>query len=216
MLLPVLVAVGSVVVGAAFGLLVDRARAALAPIRWIAVIAVAVVVLVHLLPEAWEAIGAFALLAFAIGLVLPLGVARVVPKVWRRAGPDGRPSDEAAGFELGYAALVIHQVGDGLALGTYGGPLHEGHDHGDVLAAIALHTIPVVALFVVAFSAHRGQRATLIRTAGLAIATLAGIAVAFLGAVPAIRTFEPWVTAVVAGLLLHVVVHDWHPHRKSA
>jgi hypothetical protein len=91
--------------------------------------------------------------------------------------------------------------GDGVAVGAVPGA--TGLDGGRLalVLSIAAHTVPVTALFVVAFASHRGRRSALARAFGFGLAVAAGI-----GAVTAVpawatRPFEPWVTAAVAGLL---------------
>lgn len=113
------------------------------------------------------------------------------------------------GLELGFAGLLLHTVGDGIALGTYTGPLHADHIHFDVLFAVGGHTVPVVALVVMVFAERRSPRAAV--ASALALAAAAVVGVLSIGAVPAetLAVSEPWITATVAGLLLHVVFHDW-------
>jgi uncharacterized membrane protein YraQ (UPF0718 family) len=113
------------------------------------------------------------------------------------------------GLELGYIGLLLHHVGDGIGLGLYAGPLHEGHHHYDVLAALAGHTVPLTALVVLAFRTHRGPFNAALRALGIALSTLVGVGLASLLSGSSFGVWEPWLTALVGGLLLHVVAHGW-------
>ena len=85
MLVPVAVAISSVAAGALLGLLPATAARALGPVRTFALTASVTAVLVHLLPEALETVGGFALLVFACALLLPHALHSVGAWMRRRA-----------------------------------------------------------------------------------------------------------------------------------
>ena len=202
MLLPLIIAVASVALGAFLGL-GGRTRS-LSALSTFAMVAALAVVLAQLLPDALSAIGLWALLVFAVAVAVP----SILEKAAARLGSSDA---HVWGFELGYAALVVHQVADGVGLGTYSSGEHAGHRHFDVLFAIAAHTVPVVALVAIAFHKRGGTRSLIGRCTGLALATCAGVGLPMLVRAESYAAYEPWVTAIVAGLLLHVVAHDWSP-----
>src|SRR5262249_13028658 len=109
----------------------------------------------------------------------------------------------------GYVGLLLHHVGDGFGIGLYAGPMHAGHDHYDVLAALGGHTVPLAALMVLAFKTHRGSVNAALRAVGIAGAVVLGVWIADLLPIARLEAWEPWLTAVVAGLLLHIVAHGW-------
>jgi hypothetical protein len=78
-----------------------------------------------------------------------------------------------------------------------------------VLVAIAIHTVPVVAILVLGFRQRSGLLASVVRAAGLALAAAAGVLLTELVPRALVHQAEPWITAIVGGLLLHVVAHDW-------
>ncbi len=199
MLLPAAIALSSHIAGALLGL-GGRYRA-LSALRTFALVSALAIVLSQLLPEALGGAGLWALPIFALASALPTLLTKLSLKV-------GRASD-SLGLELGYAGLLIHKVADGVGLATFSGPAHEGHSHGDVLFALSAHTIPVVALVALAYQARSGWRVAALRVAGLLAATLFGVLATGLVPADAFARIEPWVTAAVGGLLLHVVVHDW-------
>lgn len=205
MILAVLASIAAVGLGVALAAGQGTHRAWIfAPLRTFALAAVVASLIVHLLPEALAGIGAWALVALVGGFLLPSSIG------WlgRRLGADGGSGHERLAIELGYVGLLVHQVGDGIALGTYGGPAHAGHGHHDVIIGIVAHTVPVTAVVVIAFARLYGMRAAVVRAAGMAVMTVAGVLLAGFGTGEILGHGQAWVSAAVAGLLLHVLAHD--------
>jgi ZIP family zinc transporter len=204
----VLLAAGVATAAVGLGLLLGLGSAGgstlVGPLRTFAFTAALAVAVTHLLPEALGTLGAPALLLFAAASVAPAW-ASIVREL---AGGKSHDSHGRAVLGAGYAGLLVHHVGDGLGLGAYselpGGPLA----HADVLAALAVHTVPLVAVVTLAFRSQRGVRAAVERALGLAVASVGGVVLS--GSVSARFTdaLSAWIAAGVAGLLLHVVTHD--------
>jgi len=193
--LPALLVIASVACGAALGFLRGDTRRVLRAIQLTALAAALGVALLQLLPEALEALGGVALVAFA----LPLA-------------PLLRPASHSAralAIELGYAALLVHQLADGLLLGAYGGMIHPAREHLALLAAVVLHTIPVGAAVALGFDLRDGRRAALGRVAGMAAASLVGVALTGWIPLDLDERVDPWASAVIAGLLLQTVLQRW-------
>ncbi len=93
-----------------------------------------------------------------------------------------------------------------MGLGAYGGA--GGHVDLDVLLALAVHTVPLVAVVTLAYRAQSGVRAACLRSAGLALASVVGVVASSSVSEEASHHFSAWVAAGVAGLLVHVVTHD--------
>lgn len=199
MLLPIGIAVGSHLAGALLGL-GGRVRS-LGPLRTFALASALAVVLAQLLPEALGEIGVWAILVFLGSLALPSLLGRASAKLGKANG--------AVGLELGYAGLVVHKIADGVGLGAYGGEHHAGHSHVDIMAALAAHTVPMVAVVAMAYQRRAGWKVAVLRVGGLALAAVFGVYVTTLVPAALYEGVEPWVTACVAGLLLHVLAHDW-------
>ena len=194
---------GSVLLGAALAVLTARDNVVLLALRTFAVAAVLCGVLVQLLPEAVEAVGGWALVAFVVALAFPTLIAQVLQRLLR----GSQASSHSIGLELGYFGFAAHQLAEGIALGHYSGGAHSGHEHGNLVLAVAAHTVPLTAVFIGLVLARRGARAAVVRTLGLVAATLLGFAVA--GAVQgATDAFHGWLSAAVAGFLCHVLLHD--------
>jgi len=208
-LAPAAFAIASVAAGVLLAAAPGAHARALGPVRTFALSAALSVVLLHLFPEAIEHLGGAAVLGFVLGLTAPAALERIGRGLARRGASGGAAGSSTAlsrlGAEAGYAGLLLHHVGDGTALHLFGA---SDHPEPAVLFALAAHTIPVTALVVLRFGGRDGRRAGLLRAAGLALATLAGIGLASVLGPETWRPVEPWVAAVVSGLLLHFLAHD--------
>lgn len=202
MLLAIAIAFLSVALGIALGLGHARARGALGAVRTFALVAALATVALELLPGSAARGGIGALATFAVAATLPW----ILERVGARLGAARSP---AIRLELGYLALIVHHVGDGLGMGAYVTDTHHGHVHWDVLLSIGGHTVPVTAVVVLAFSRTARRWLAAARGVGFAVAIVVGILLATSIPVAAFAPFEPYVTAAVAGLLLHVATHDW-------
>jgi uncharacterized protein len=199
-----LITLTSLVVGGALAVATSRGHALLDVLRTFAVVAVATLAAVQLLPEAVASLGAWALLLFVLALALPPSLTWL----WGRLAPSPeRMSARGVGAELGYFGFVAHQFVEGLALGTYTGPLHDDHDHGGLVLAVAAHTVPLTALFIGTVLKRRGTRPALRRLVALLLASGLGFAAAGWVATSFTETVAPTLAALVAGFLCHVLLH---------
>ena len=174
--------------------------------RTFAFAAAALVVFAHLLPEAVAAVGFPALVVFGASLALPALLERLAHSRHGHGHLHGEHADDhAPGLEIGYLGLLLHNFGDGLGIGA----LPSAWARTEIALSVAAHTIPVVAIFVVAFASQRSTRAALVRAAFLAVAIAAGMLAASLVPESFTGALEPWITAAIAGVLLHVIAHDW-------
>lgn len=211
MLWPITIVVGSVAAGAILGLVAPGRGRWLDAIRTFAIVSAVAVVVGRLIPDAIGAAGPQALIAVAIAFLAPWLI--------ERAAHEDPEHDHSStkGLELSYWGLVLHKLGDGIALGSFTGEAHAGHHHGDALTAIAAHSVPVTALITLAFTAAHGRASGIRRAIGLAIVGSIGVVIAQQTPLGGWTLGEPWIEAVVSGLLLHVVTHDWaHEHERPA
>lgn len=204
------IAVASIVGGAVLGLLPTRRSNILGPIRTFGLTASVAVVLLHLLPEVYQARGGLTLLAFVAALALPTAF-RPLMRVLSARDPDESDAEWVT-LRLTYLGLFVHSVADGAALSAYSGHMHQGDAHYDVLVALSAHTVPVVAVMTLTFRDFRGLRLALYGALGLALASSLGVIGAGLVPRETVHGASAWVGAVVAGLLLHVVTHDLGGH----
>lgn len=177
------------------------------PLRSFALAAVVATVAVHLLPEALGEGGTAVLAVFALAALAPAVLARLTSGKGDHDLHLGPSRGAGLAVELAYVSLLLHKVTDGVALASALGTSHAGHHHWDVVLAVAGHTVPMAATVALAYR-HRGVRVAALRTAGLAVAMVAGGLVADAAERAGTAGIAPWLNAVAAGLLLHVVIHD--------
>ncbi len=208
---PIAIIVGSIAAGAVLGLVAPGRGRLLDAVRTFAIVSSVAVVVGRLIPDAVGEGGPWVLLAAAASFLAPWLI--------EQAAHEDPEHDHSStmGLELSYWGLMVHKVGDGIALGSLTGAAHAGHHHGDVLTAIAAHSVPVTALITLAFTSAHGRKSGIRRAAGLAIAGVIGVIVAQQTPLSTWAQGEPWIEAIVGGLLLHVVTHDWaHEHDQPA
>lgn len=208
---PLTIVVGSVALGTVLGLFAPGRGRLLDAIRTFAVVSSVAVVVGRLIPDAVRGGGPLVLIAVAAAFIAPWLI--------ERAAHEDPEHDHSStmGLELSYWGLMVHKLGDGLALGSFTGEAHAGHHHGDVLTAIAVHSVPVTALITLAFTSAHGRRSGIRRAIGLALVGSLGVVLAQQTSLGAWTKGEPWIEAAVGGLLLHVVTHDWaHEHDRPA
>ncbi len=195
MLFPVLVAAGSVALGAALAA-VPGARRALGPVRLVVLALALGVAVVSLAPAAFRALGPVAVLGVLGGLLVPSLTERAAGRVLATRGAEGRLASAVS-----FAGLLAHQVGDGMGLFAVQASM-------EVAFALAAHTVPISAVVVLDALRAGSARTAAWRALALALATVFGVVVG--GAVPGalVARVEPWIGAVVAGLLVHVVAHE--------
>ena len=201
MLLALLVAVLSVLLGAALSFVPSTSRALLGYMRTFATLAAVAVVVTHLLPEALRELGPLSILLFLAGWFAP-----TLAHFIGRRSTSGRA--QYAVLEAGYWGLVVHHVADGIGLGAYTRLPTDQGSHLDVIVALAAHTVPLIAVVSLAYRTAFGARSAVLRSLGLAAASVVGIGLSSLVAASTIEGVAPIIAAVAAGLLLHVVTHD--------
>ncbi|MBK6518414.1 MAG: hypothetical protein IPG04_30855 [Polyangiaceae bacterium] len=209
MLLALLLAVLSVVLGAAVGVSRVASTRLIGPIRAAGLGAGVLAVFGQLLPEAAHDVGFFALVPFGLAL---FGSAAFERWVLRPAIPgDAPPRGPRATLELGLIALAVHQLFEGVALGAVGSG-HHGATTAAVAFAISAHTVPLVAMFTLAMARSVGPKGALGRVGVLLAASVTGVGLASIPAAAAlVETSHGVVHAAVAGLLLHALLHAAAP-----
>ena len=193
--LALVIAVASVAAGVIAAVVADARLWVLAPVRAFAVVAVAMAIAVHILPEAIDGGGWPVLAVAAAGLIAPLFVSRATARLGAR--------HRRMAAELGYVAVLFHQLSDGLALGAATDEVR----HWDLLIGVGAHTVPLIAMLTLTFAELGGRRAAVVRALGMLAATVVGIVLTRADDT-LLPSAEPWLNAAVSGLLLHVLVHD--------
>jgi len=166
--------------------------------RGVAVTAAVLVGLLVLLPEALNEGGPAVLAVLLLGVVVPSGIERLV-----------HSSRMEAGVGLVAAGMVLHQVLDGVQMGAVGPSVGAPG-----VLALGLHGLPLAAVALMAM-ARSGRAPALALWVLLVVATGVGFAVG--ASVPPVwlAPWEPWIQAAVAGVLLHVLIHDISAARQE-
>jgi hypothetical protein len=202
---PALVAIWlSVLLGAGLGVWQRFAPQVTEPIRTFAVVAAALVVSLSLLPHALASEGLAGLLAATAGYLAIPALERLGMGLFRRMDPH------ALRLELGYAGLLLHRFGDGVAMSV------EGHGHG-VLWALGAHEVPIVALVTLAFG-PRGLRVALLRATALGVSSSLGYFIMHALPAESWHALHGWADAAAAGVLVHIVAHEglrMHAHAHA-
>jgi len=216
MLFPLVVGVVAVLLGGLLALGPKAGAKIVGPIRVLSVAAAVGVIALHLIPEAYESIGVLTVPGFLGGLLVPKGGEWLALTIAKGRMPHGTVdadggtrshSHSTAALDIGYVGLVIHRFGDGLSMGAYSRVPSAMSARAPLMLAFAAHIVPVTTVMVLAAHATKGRRAAGFYAAGLAISIAAGVVTASAALEPLSQGVEPWISAVVAGLLLHVVVH---------
>lgn len=194
---------GSIVLGVVLGVLTRRTSAAFGALRVFAVSAVATAVALQMLPEALTEMGGTALLVFGGALVLP---GLLNPVLRRVAGTETTRHDLSA--DLGFLGFLAHQVAEGVAIGSFSSGAHEGHGHEGLVLAVAAHTVPLTALLIAEALTHRSRKVAMGRAVALVVATGLGFALADVLHDVLPHALHSWLTAGVAGVLMHILFHD--------
>jgi uncharacterized membrane protein YraQ (UPF0718 family) len=195
----------ALVVGPLLFRLADRAHWALQAMDGFIMVTVAGLALGHVVPHSVAVAGPWAL---GMALVGFLGPGLIESHLHRAAR-----STHLATMILACVGLVVHEFFDGVALGLPAaghahGHEHGHHDDGSILAmAVVLHRLPVAVTVWWLLRPLLGAVAAAGTLAGLGLATVAGFV--FAGRVEPLMG-EAWIgllQCLVAGSLLHVVVH---------
>jgi len=206
----ILIVIGAMLAVILGGLLALRGASGsvLNPLRSFAVAAIASTVALHILPEAIDVGGPLVLVVTFAALFGPRALTGLAVALRRGRGEAPGPDrTRRAALEVAYLAIVLHKVSDGIGLGSAFGPAHEGHVHWGVLLGIVAHTVPMAAAVALSFRPY-GARSAWTRVLGLGLAIIAG-AMLLDGAVHGpLAAATPWLSAIAAGLLLHIIVHD--------
>ncbi len=194
---------GSILVGVVLGVLTRRKSASFGALRVFAVAAVATAVALQMLPEALTEMGGTALLVFGGAVVLP---GLLSPILRRFRGTE--TTSHALSADLGFLGFLAHQVAEGVALGSFSTEAHANHGHEGLVLAVAAHTVPLTALLIAEALTHRTRRVAMGRAVALVIATGLGFALADLLHDVLPHALHSWLTAGVAGVLIHILFHD--------
>lgn len=163
-------------------------------------VAIAGLVVMHIVPESVELAGWIAVGGVAVGVWLPTLIEHRLRSMARQV--------HNVTLVLGLVAIAVHAFTDGLALGSDAGAHSDGHM---LPMAVVVHRLPVGLTVWFLLRPLYGMRIATAVLALMAAATTAGFVSG--GAVLAALEGRIWglFQALVAGSLLHVVLHRSYP-----
>ncbi len=163
-------------------------------------VAITGLVVIHIVPESVELAGWLAVAGVVIGIWLPTLIEHRLRSMARQV--------HVVTLVLGLIAIAAHAFTDGLALGTDTGA--QGRSH-MLPMAVVVHRLPVGLTVWFLLRPLYGRRMATAALGLMAAATTAGFLSG--GAVPATLESRIWglFQALVAGSLLHVVLHRSYP-----
>ncbi len=176
--------------------LTSRSRGAIAALDGFVRVAVAGLLLVHVMPEAFALAGWSAALAFLGGMVVPLLI--------HRAMHGSKGTGLIAELGLAVAALGLHAFLDGAALVEH--DEHGGLSSNMLAAAVILHRLPVGVGVWWLVRPRYGRPAATAVLAALALATAAGSLFSDSALAGASSALLAGFQAFMVGALLHVVI----------
>lgn len=163
-------------------------------------VAITGLVVIHIVPDSVALAGWPAVAVVAVGVWLPTLIEHRLRTMARQV--------HAVTLVFGLIAIAIHAFADGLALGTVTGD----SDHVNMLPmAVVVHRLPVGLTVWFLLRPLYGRRAATAALGLMAVATMAGFGSG--GAVLTALESRGWglFQALVAGTLLHVVLHRSYP-----
>lgn len=164
-------------------------------------VAVVGLVMLHVLPEAVDVAGVWALVAAGIGLVLPLLAEKI-----RAMSHD---ASHGIVLAVAFVGLTLHASLDGVGLASSDG----------LALAVVLHRIPVGLGVWWLVRPQFGRRWAIAVLAVLCVATVVGWSMQAAIVAPGGIVWIQVVQALVAGSLLHVILHQsigFHDHAHAA
>lgn len=199
-----IISVLALVLGPILYRVADSARTTLLTLDGFVMIAICGLVLVHIIPHAAAIAGPLALLLAVLGFLGPTLVEHHLRNAAQHA--------HIATLVFACLGLVAHAFIDGVALGV---PTleHEGsHEHGSILAiAIILHRLPVAITIWWLLKPSSGTFTAAVVLLGIGVATVLGFQLSEVAGAYLNARWVGFVQALVAGSLLHVVIHRPSP-----
>ena len=181
-------------------LLADRARSSLAALDGFVMVAVAGLAMVHIIPHAVATAGPWAMLVAGVGFIGPGLVEHRLQRAARQT--------HTAALVVALAGLTLHEFFDGVGLA---GAFYSEEGVSLLAVAVVLHRLPIAITIWWLLAPTRGPR-----LAGLVLAALGAATVLGYGSVDLVADIMDarwlgFLEALIAGSLLHVVVHRPSP-----
>lgn len=178
----------------------DRARGSLALLDGFVMVAVSGLALAEIIPHAVARAGPWAIAVAAVGFIAPGFVEHRLERAARQT--------HTAALVIALAGLTVHEFFDGVGLA---GAFYREDGVSLLAVAVVLHRLPISITIWWLLTPTRGWRVAALVLAGLGAATLLGYFSVDLVAGATDARWLGMLEALIAGSLLHVVVHRPSP-----
>jgi uncharacterized membrane protein YraQ (UPF0718 family) len=192
-----LISLAALIIGPLLCRAAGSMRASLAALDGFVMVAVAGLVVVHIIPHSMAAAGPAAIVLALIGFLGPPFIERTLHRAARQA--------HAAALLLAIIGLIVHAFFDGVSLAV------PDIDHGEgvsVLAmAVVVHRLPIAITIWWLLKPSNGATIAIVTLTALGLATIAGYSAGdSLGGHVEARWLGLF-QSLIAGSLLHVIIH---------
>lgn len=196
----------ALVFGAGMGLLLKNRGWGIAALKGLMASFLGGLLVLHLLPHAYERVGAISLLAILAGFVFVVLIERIS---MHKAHKHEHGEERFFTAEMLWVGLILHQVTDGIGLGIAAdGVVGDWR----MAMAVIVHRIPVAAVVVWLFQRRGEMKEAWLRVLGMGLATIAGaLFSSVLGPIVDTAIVDLFY-AFIAGSFLHLLTHDFLDH----
>ncbi len=167
--------------------------------------------LVHLIPEAYQRLGGISFVFVALGFFAMIMLERLLPGDHH----DGGESNRFFTAEMVWVGLLIHQLTDGIGLAL---ATENMANDAPMAWMVIAHRVPVAAIVMWLFVRRGDHRGAWLRLGAMGLATMVGA----LGAASLGDVLDSGVInasyAFISGSFIHLLIHDFidfHAHRPS-
>ncbi len=195
----VVISIAALALGPLIYRVAHRAQAALSFVDGFVLVAISGLILVHVIPHSMESGGLWVPLVALLGFFVPQIVEHTLKRAAARA--------HTATLILAAFGLVIHALLDGAALAAPS----DAESSSELALAVVLHRLPVAITLWALLVSVIGRGLTAAVLAAIGAATVGGFVLGDTLAAAADARWLALFQALVAGSLLHVVVHRPSP-----
>lgn len=203
------ISVVSLALGPILHRMADAARPTLFALDGFVLVAVSGLAVVHIIPHAFAIVGPLALGLALLGFFGPSMIEHRLQRAAQKA--------HVATLIFACFGLVADAFVDGVALGVPLGEHGDAHGQGSILAiAVILHRLPIAITVWWLLRPSMGKAVAGVTLVALGIATIFGYAMSEIADTSLHAGWVAYVQALVAGSLLHVVLHRPPPMTAPA
>jgi len=202
--------VAALLLGAFLGLILKDRGWGIAALKGLMASFMGGLIFLHLLPHAYELLGARSLLFVLGGFLFMV----LIEKIAARAGMDHHDGQQRFfTAEMLWMGLILHQLTDGVGLAVASTSM-AGDEH--MALAVLAHRVPVAAVVIWLFHRQGGLKKAWLRIAAMGLATIVGALFAERLSSLINNGVVDVFYAFIAGSFLHLLTHDFLDHHAHS